>query len=204
MKPPKSDDKTPVQNPPQPNAWLIRPGALTNPFSVTLTVTPNLASGIAEGDFTALPAEQDGKSVVVVFARIFRLRCGPESTTLYFDALLPVTPPQEVASLGLTPSTSIIERVEWTTFVAALKTATCKEAGDLPILKGQSPAEQTYLRQLLQLAVMDDLLGPANGPFEEVIGMSVRDEISRRRRSLARWLPALSRSERTRRGVQLC
>lgn len=70
----------------QPNAWLIRPGALANPFSVTLAVAPNLASGIAEGDLTALLGEQDGKSVVVLFARIFRIRSGAESTTLYFDA----------------------------------------------------------------------------------------------------------------------
>ena len=91
MKPAISDDKTPAQSP-NPNAWLIRPGALTNPFSVTLAIAPSLTSGIAEGDFTALHAEQDGKSVVVVFARIFRLRCGPQSTTLYFDALLPTRP----------------------------------------------------------------------------------------------------------------
>ena len=159
----------------QPNAWLIRSAALPTPFSTTLAVAPTLVAGVAEGDLTALLADQDGKTVVVLFARIFRPRSALESTTLHFDAMLPVTPPRDAVSLGLTPSTSVIERVDWATFVAALRTATGKEPNDLPILQGQSPAEQTYLRQLLQLAVMDDLLGPANGPFEEVIGMSVRD-----------------------------
>jgi hypothetical protein len=171
----QSKPKKVIDVPPQPNAWLIRPGALPNPFSVTLAVAPNLASGLAEADLVAFLAEQDGKSVIVFFARIFRIRSAPESTTLHFDALLPVTPPRETASLGLSPSASVIERVDWTMFIAALKAATGKEVNELPTLQGQSPAEQTYLRQLLQLAVMDDLLGPANGPFEEVIGMSVRD-----------------------------
>lgn len=31
------------------------------------------------------------------------------------------------------------------------------------------------MRELLQLAVIDDLLGPADGPVEEIVGMSVRD-----------------------------
>lgn len=175
MKPANSDDKALTQSSPNTNAWVVRPGALTNPFSVTLPVSLNLASAIAEGDLTALLGEQDGKLAVVVFARIFRIRSGAESTTLYFDALLPVTPPSEPALLGVPTSASVIARVDWTTFVAALKTATGKEVTELPTLQGQSPAEQSYLRQLLQLAVMDDLLGPANGPFEEVIGMSVRD-----------------------------
>ena len=160
---------------PNPNAWLIRSGEVQNPFSVTLAIVPNLVNSIAEGDLTALLTEQDGKIVVVVFARIFRLRYGSAFTTIYFDALLPVIPPREAVSLGFITAASFIERVEWTTFIAALKIATGKEVSEFPTLRGQSPAEQTYLRQLLRLSVVDDLLGPANGPFEEVIGMSVRD-----------------------------
>lgn len=175
MKTISADTKDKPAENPLPNAWLIRPGALTNPFSVALAVTPSLVNGVAEGDLTALLAEQDGKTVVVLFARIFRIRSSPEFTTLHFDALLAVNPPRDVASLELRPSASVIKRVDWPTFVTTLKTVTGKEVNELPTLHGQSPAEQTYLRQLLQLAVMDDLLGPANGPFEEVIGMSVRD-----------------------------
>ena len=159
----------------QPNAWLIQPGLLTNPFSVTLAVNPSLPRGVAEGDGVALLTEQDDKMVAVAFARIYRVRSKTNSVTIYFDAMLPVAPACEAASLGLPQAGSLIQRVEWSTFAAALKTATGREFADLPALEGKSPAEQTYLRQLLQLAVMDDLLGPANGPFEEVIGMSVRD-----------------------------
>lgn len=166
---------SPTASAPQPNAWLVRPGAQPNPFSVTLSTLPAMASGVAEGDAVALLAEQEGKTLVVAFARIYRIRKQSDSVTLHFDALLAVTPPREAASLGFTPPASVIERVDWPTFSAAFKSVAGKEFKELPSLEGKSPAEQAYLRQLLQLAVMDDLLGPASGPFEEVIGMSVRD-----------------------------
>lgn len=38
--------------------------------------------------------------------------------------------------------------------------------------KGQTRA---YVRELLETVVADDLLGPALGPHEEIVGMSVRD-----------------------------
>ena len=50
----------------------------------------------------------------------------------------------------------------------------------IPIIGGagsQKPTqgELAYLRDLMQLATVDDLLGPAGGPTEEIVGMSVRD-----------------------------
>ncbi|MBO9497497.1 helicase, partial [Thalassotalea sp. G20_0] len=41
---------------------------------------------------------------------------------------------------------------------------------DIPLVENEA-----YVRELLQLAVMDDLLGPACGPHEEIAEMSVRD-----------------------------
>ena len=41
---------------------------------------------------------------------------------------------------------------------------------------GVPPVEdRAYIRELLQLAVMDDLLGPAGGPRERIVDMGVRD-----------------------------
>ncbi|OYV52445.1 MAG: helicase, partial [Burkholderiales bacterium 21-58-4] len=55
-------------------------------------------------------------------------------------------------------------------FVEALQKLLHKTITDvLPI------EDQTYIRELLQLAVMDDLLGPAGGPHEQIIDMGVRD-----------------------------
>lgn len=159
----------------QSNAWLIRSAAPKNPFAVMLPVAPNLVTNIAENDGVALITEQDGKTVVIAFGRIYRIRSKTDSVTIYFDALLPLTPAKDAASLGFIPAGGVIERTDWSTFATAFKMATGQEFAGLPSLEGKSTAEQAYLRQLLQFAVMDDLLGPANGPFEEVIGMSVRD-----------------------------
>jgi hypothetical protein len=175
MKNTVATDKAKPPTAPQPNAWLICPGTLANPFSVTLAVTPATVAAVAEGDGVALIAEPEGKPLVTALARIYRLRVGTDAATFYFDALLPLTPPREAVSLGLAPTSAVIERVAWPAFTAALESATGKRFDEFPKLEGKSAAEQTYLRQLLQLAVMDDLLGPANGALEEIIGMSVRD-----------------------------
>jgi hypothetical protein len=46
---------------------------------------------------------------------------------------------------------------------------------ELPELAWDDPHNQDYVRELLQIAVSDDLLGPALGENEEIVGMSVRD-----------------------------
>jgi hypothetical protein len=65
--------------------------------------------------------------------------------------------------------------VPWTAFESAYKQATGADFADLKPISGTTKKEQDHLRRLLQLAVVDDLLGPANGPEEEVVGMSVRE-----------------------------
>ncbi len=157
---------------PQPNAWVISTTEKTDPFSVTLSTGPELVQGVAEGDFVVV---LEGEGIVALFARIYRVRSGVESATLYFDSVLPLNPPKEAASMGLPSSNAAISRLEWDTFTSAFKAAAGKESRDLPVLRGTNASEQSYLRTLLQLSVMDDLLGPANGAKEEVIGMSVRD-----------------------------
>lgn len=113
----------------------------------------------------------------VSFARIYRIRAKLDETTFFFDGVLPVNGGKTLTDLGVTApeSKAAMVRLEWPVFEAALKTA-CGIAFDaLPILEGGSAEEQDYVRELLQLAVIDDLLGPADGPVEEIVGMSVRD-----------------------------
>jgi hypothetical protein len=43
-----------------------------------------------------------------------------------------------------------------------------------PRIKGKRPGNR-LISEIAPLAVMDDLLGPADGPEEEINGMSVRD-----------------------------
>jgi hypothetical protein len=159
----------------QPNAWIIKAGAVRDVFSVTLPIEPHLVSGIFEGDAAAVLVQQNGEARVTLFAKIFRVRRAAEAVILYFDSLLPVSSEDQEPMLGITPPTGMVERVAWPVFASALKAGTGKQFEQMAPIGGKEIAEQSYLRKLFQLAVVDDLLGPANGPEEEVVGMSVRD-----------------------------
>lgn len=156
---------------PNPNAWVV-----SNNAGCWLTLNLNApyaqTASIREGDAVLFYAE---KTDITAFARIYRIRRDLEQSTLYFDGLIELETPVDPVSLGIAEPTSAIERIDWPTFEAALQ-STCGIAfADFPTLTGQSLQEQNHLRRLLQMATKDDLLGPANGPYEEVVGMSVRD-----------------------------
>ena len=155
-----------------PNAWITQ--ITTQGVSLTITLVGDCHGyqGVKEGDALVLFLPDTG---IVAFARIYRICRDLESTTLYFDGWIELEDPAEPTSLGIDSPTSIIERIDWPTFEAALQSACGIAFADFPTITGQSLPEQNHLRRLLQLATKDDLLGPANGPYEEVIGMSVRD-----------------------------
>ncbi|WP_167321382.1 DISARM system helicase DrmA [Syntrophobacter fumaroxidans] len=159
------------------NAWLIRLGdeARNRRFSVTVDHGSSLFRGVEEGDGVLIAGGDP--LAAVSFARIYRIRAKLDETTFFFDGVLPVNGGKTLTDLGVTApeSKAAMVRLEWPVFEAALKTA-CGIAFDaLPVLEGDSAEEQDYVRELLQLAVIDDLLGPADGPVEEIVGMSVRD-----------------------------
>ncbi len=159
------------------NAWLIRLGdeAHNRRFSVTVDHGSSLFRGVEEGDGVLIA---DGDPLAAVsFARIYRIRAKLDETTFFFDGVLPVNGGKALTDLGVTApeSKAAMSRLEWPIFEAALKMACGIAFGALPVLEGGSAEEQAYVRELLQLAVIDDLLGPADGPVEEIVGMSVRD-----------------------------
>lgn len=161
------------------NAWLIRLGDEVHyryrRFSVSIYHGSSFFLSVEEGDGVLIAGGD--QLAAVSFARIYRIRTKLFKTTFFFDGVLPVNGGKTLTDLGVTApeSKAAMVRLEWPVFEAALKTA-CGIAFDaLPILEGGSAEEQDYVRELLQLAVIDDLLGPADGPVEEIVGMSVRD-----------------------------
>ncbi|WP_201345181.1 DISARM system helicase DrmA [Thiohalobacter sp. COW1] len=113
----------------------------------------------------------------VAFGRVYRVRATLDEVTFFFDGVERLSPPMDPGGLGVTlpASTAAITRLDWPVFSGALRTAAGIEFSTLPVLPGDTPQEQAYVRELLELATMDDLLGPAGGPFEEIVEMSVRD-----------------------------
>jgi hypothetical protein len=153
------------------NAWIaIDSGAGKFPypeFALELSGDRKLFSGIAEGDWIVI-ANASGKAARV--GRLLRMRSDLQTTTIYFDRLLQIASAAPIDTAGFSMPAGPIARVQWNVFVDELP----KLAGTA--LEDIAPiGNQAYIRELLQLAVMDDLLGPAGGPHEQIVDMSVRD-----------------------------
>ncbi|WP_081503952.1 DISARM system helicase DrmA [Alicyclobacillus hesperidum] len=161
------------------NAWIvyIDKKASFNGYSITLALQPDACKGVHDGDIFLLVREYFGQLNAVAFARVYCKRSTAVGITFLFDGVVSVEPQRNLSELGI-PSRSSrasITRLDWELFERGLETVCGINFSSFPILSGDTPSEQAYIRELLQYAVMDDLLGPAGGPTEEIIGMSVRD-----------------------------
>ncbi|MBK8056439.1 MAG: helicase [Gemmatimonadetes bacterium] len=151
---------------PNAQAWLAKEATSLGPFVVRL-----------DGD-RIVGAVAPGHSVVVVDAagalkrvgRILRIRTDLEATTLYFDKLHTVKVAGSLADIGLTLPTGLVTRLRPEDLSAVLARDGVSSSDDVPLIQ-----DAAYVRDLLELATRDDLLGPANGPEELVVDMSVRD-----------------------------
>ena len=171
-----SNNNQPMDNSPF-NSWIVLLGIETRSdgFKVTVDHVSSDLRGIREGDALLIAKEESGRFDVVSFARVYRVRRYLDETTLLLDGLLPVEPPRPLGDFAIQPPTVAVSRLEWPSFESALKTACGIDFPTLPVLEGKTSQEQAYIRDMLQWAVEDDLLGPADGPVEEIVGMSVRD-----------------------------
>lgn len=155
------------------NAWIVVDrGHGTDrrlaPYTLVLKGDRSLYQAIAEDDWV-LVLRSAGE--IVRAGRVLRLRSDLETTTIFFDRLSAVDAPVPVASVSLVPpSSGNVGRIQWDEFVAALSTALHQTVDGVPPIE-----DRAYIRELLQLAVMDDLLGPAGGPHERIVDMGVRD-----------------------------
>jgi len=156
-----------------PNAWIAIEHCLATdltlaPYTLVLKGERSLYQSIANDDWVLILNTADHITRV---GRVLRVRSDLETTTLYFDRMLLVDPTVFIGLTSLTPPASgSVGRVQWVDFVKTLATALQRTIADVPAIENQA-----YIRELLQLAVMDDLLGPAAGPHERIVDMGVRD-----------------------------
>ena len=155
-----------------PNAWLaISLGAASN-------ITFDQYSLLLEGERTKYQAihESDWMLILnksmdaIAVGKVYRIRSTLEHTTLYFDKYLAFDAVLSLSATSIATPNNKVSRMQWTDFVEGLVKLSGKTIADVPRID-----EQAYIRELLQLAVTDDLLGPANGPYEEIVDMGVRD-----------------------------
>ena len=156
-----------------PNAWIavdrnfhIDPAL--SAYVIVLEGERSLYQAIEEGDWV-LTLSNSGDITRV--GRVLRLRSDLQTTTLYFDRVLSAIAPVSIGVTSLLPpSSGSVGRIQWSDFAEALPKAVHKTIAEVPAIE-----DQAYIRELLQLAVMDDLLGPAGGPHEHIVDMGVRD-----------------------------
>ncbi len=169
----KNDTNTSAASDSNANAWIaVDTGVGAErrfaPYILALMGERALFQAIEEDDWVLVLSPAGDITRV---GRVLRIRSDLVTTTLYFDRLLSVIEPVSIGITVLTPPTSgNVGRVQWTDFVEALPKALQKTIAEVPAVE-----DQTYIRELLQLAVTDDLLGPAGGPHERIVDMSVRD-----------------------------
>ena len=163
------------------NAWIVRDSRTSSEvrmsaYILVLEGAPNLLSAIGDGDWIlAVTSEGDFARA----GRVYRLRLDTHSATLYLDRLYEASQRIGIGVAGLRlPETGSVRRLQWSAYAEALRKLTGKTVDDVPLIgvrREKESEDATYIRELLQLAVMDDLLGPANGPHEQIVDMSVRD-----------------------------
>jgi len=160
------------------NAWLVKcqNGFSQLDFKIHLQGFPGEYEGVHEKDTFILCNDQNNDIKILAFAKIYRKRTSFDGTTFFFDGVIHVENDENISELFLTSrNNSSISRLDWGLFEQVLQKACGIPFASFPILKGISSNEQAYIRELLQNSVIDDLLGPANGPYEEILEMSVRE-----------------------------
>jgi len=147
--------------------WLAKETLSLGPFVVQLVGDRAGFSALAPSHWVVAVSNEGALKRV---GRILRIRADLESTTLYFDRLHSVREVTTVTDLGLTMPKGLVARLRPEDLANVLARDSVLSVANVPIIE-----DVAYVRELLELATRDDLLGPANGPEEHVIDMSVRD-----------------------------
>ena len=151
-----------------PNAqvWLAKEATSLGPFVVRID-GDRVGSAVAPGHWVVVV---NANGALQRVGCILRIRADLEATTLYFDKLHMLRKAGFLSDLGLTLPQGLVTRMRSEDLAAVLSHDAVSSADDVPLIQ-----DAAYVRDLLELATRDDLLGPANGPEELVVDMSVRD-----------------------------
>ena len=148
-------------------AWIVRGAPTTSPYSIRVDVSPANQSATAPSDWSLVLDDNDHITAV---GRILRIRSDIKGRTIYFDQFQTIDPGAPLSKPGLTVPTASVMRLPWDDFLRALTILGVANPNAVPLSN-----DVTYVRDLLELSVRDDLLGPAEGPHELIKDMSVRD-----------------------------
>ena len=155
------------------NSWLISEseGVVFDGFRIIISKSVGDPSSILTTDALVMYSDKTRQWFA---AKIFVIELTETHYKIYLKGIQQLNLASIEKLQGLDQTPSILKRLEWAIFEEILLRSGCSW-DNFPLYNGSNKAEQAYLRELLQLACERDLLGPAGGPEEEIIGMSVRD-----------------------------
>lgn len=158
------------------DGWIIKPDLGTSFHKLAITLTLGRSANLEPNEDSSAFIIDDEDFIVGV-AKVFRMRTELYKAHIYFKQIVTPKTKKKLSDLGLKDLASgvLYSRLEWDKFDKACNLLIGHGPDQLMPIKGDNLNEQAYVRELLKLATKDDLLGPANGPFEEIVGMSVRD-----------------------------
>ena len=159
------------------NAWIIKTtkNMILNQFELTIQNDKTTGLPNIEENDAFLIVDKDENAIA--FAGVYRIRSTMKQTTFYFDIMEKIETEDTLSSFDIAPMLegAIVRRLEVDKLDNACWKIYKRSFHNLPRITGKDVYEKAYIRKLLELAVADDLLGPAMGPDEEIVGMSVRD-----------------------------
>ena len=151
---------------PEIQGWLAKEPTWLGPCILQLDGERSTFAAIEDGHWIVVAGVDGGLNSI---GRILRIRSDLANTTIYFDRLHFFRTPGSASDVGLTLPAGPIGRLRPEDITSIFAVDGISPAS-VPLIQNV-----TYVRDLLELAVRDDLLGPAGGPHELIKDMSVRD-----------------------------
>lgn len=152
-------------------SWLVMTdGVIANYQQYTLCIYRNthLFQSLKKADWLLIC---NPKAEVIAIGRVYRIRYEAKKACLYLDKEWLLETPISLSETEFSlPKQGHINRLQWTKFSEFIPQFCSKTLADIPLIE-----DVIYVRELLQLAVNDDLLGPAKGSNEHIVDMGVRD-----------------------------
>ena len=155
-------------------AWALHLGAnaQVNRYVVTIPNPPRDLFALQLGD--GLVLTQYG--VVRSIAKVYRVRSVGTTIQIQLSAHRPlaVNHTMKVPDL-LASMDGIAVPLDGAVFAALVAALNIPSLDGFQTINPKDPQDQAYVRELLTTTLCDDLLGPALGPWEQVVGVNVRD-----------------------------
>lgn len=169
------DQAEPSREAPEtPQAWTLHlgAGARVERYVVTIPNPPGDLFNMQPGDGVILTYFGAIRSI----AKIYRVRSEGTAVQIQLAAHRPIRiehtmkVPDRLASFD-----GVAEPLDWAIFEAVITSLRIPTMDAFQTINHTDREDQAYVRELLTTTLSDDLLGPAMGPYEQVVGVNVRD-----------------------------